>query len=98
LFYEKFFGHKYPFSKYDQIFVTQYNWGAMENIGCVTYTDAYVLKQKPTMSFSTGRINTRSNTILHELAHMWFGNLVTMEWWNNLWLKESFATFVSYYC
>jgi len=94
LFYEKFFGHKYPFSKYDQIFVTQYNWGAMENIGCVTYTDAYVLKQKPTMSFS----HRRSNTNLHELAHMWFGNLVTMEWWNNLWLKESFATFVSYYC
>ena len=93
-FYEKFFGHPFPFEKYDQIMCTEYNWGAMENVGCVTFTDFYVFKDEPSEWWTV----RRTSTVVHELAHMWFGNLVTMNWWNNLWLKESYATFTSFYC
>ena len=91
-FYAQLFDQPYPFSKYDQIFVPEYNSGAMENVGCVTYNEAYLFRDKAT---DNQRLD-RAETFLHELAHMWFGNLVTMRWWDDLWLNESFATYISY--
>ena len=91
-FYAKLFDRAYPFTKYDQVFVPEYNSGAMENVGCVTYNEAYLFRDNAT---DEERLD-RGETFLHELAHMWFGNLVTMRWWDNLWLNESFATYISY--
>ena len=89
-FFSDAFAYPYPWGKYDQIFVPEYNLGAMENPGLVTFTEAYINRGAATDAQRGGR----ANTILHEMAHMWFGDLVTMRWWDDLWLKESFADYM----
>ena len=90
-FFEDVFGLAYPFAKYDQLFVPEYNAGAMENAACVTFHEDYVFRSRVT----DAAYERRAETILHEMAHMWFGDLVTMRWWDDLWLNESFATWAS---
>ena len=91
-FYEDYFGVDYPFEKYDQVIVPDFNAGAMENVAAVTFTENLIKRGEYTRN-DKDRINS---IILHEMAHMWFGDLVTMRWWNGLWLNESFATYMSY--
>jgi aminopeptidase N len=90
-FFHEVFGYRYPWPKYDQLFVPEFNAGAMENAGCVTFLEDYVFRSKVTDT----SYERRAVTILHEMAHMWFGDLVTMRWWDDLWLNESFAEYVS---
>jgi aminopeptidase N len=90
-FFHQAFATRYPFGKYDQLFVPEYKAGAMENAGCVTFLEDYLFRSRVT----DFRRQSRATTILHEMAHMWFGDLVTMRWWDDLWLNESFATWAS---
>ncbi|MBY9076689.1 aminopeptidase N [Nocardioides sp. WL0053] len=92
-FFEDAFDFPYPFGKYDQLYVPEYNMGAMENAGCVTFRDEYLPRSRQTHAF----YEQRANTVLHEMAHMWFGDLVTMRWWDDLWLNESFAEWASHH-
>lgn len=89
-FFNELFDFPYPWGKYEQAFVPEYNLGAMENPGLVTFTESYVFTSRAADS----QYQARANTLLHEMAHMWFGDLVTMKWWDDLWLKESFADYM----
>lgn len=90
-YFESYFGIPYPFSKYDQVVVPEFNFGAMENVGAVTFSERFLSRGKVTRSMK----EKLASVILHEMAHMWFGNLVTMKWWDGLWLNESFATYMA---
>ena len=92
-FFEEIFDFPYPFEKYDQLYVPEYNMGAMENAGCITLRDEYLPRSRQPRSF----YEFRCSVILHEMAHMWFGDLVTMKWWDDLWLNESFAEWACYH-
>jgi aminopeptidase N len=89
-YFEERFGYPYVFGKYDQLFVPEFSAGAMENAGCVTFTELYVFRSRVTEALRM----RRAETLLHEMAHMWFGDLVTMRWWDGLWLNETFATYM----
>ena len=92
-FYQRNFGARYPFTKVDHVMSPDYKYGAMENVGCITYSDEIMCSEK---HMSIPKLTFFTVVIQHELCHMWFGNLVTMKWWNDLWLNEAFATSLSY--
>jgi aminopeptidase N len=90
-YFHRAFGTRYAFGKYDQLFVPEFKVGAMENAGAVTFHEKHIFRSRVTGA----QHQRRAETILHEMAHMWFGDLVTMRWWDDLWLNESFATWAS---
>ena len=92
-FFSESFGHPYPFTKVDHVMCPDYMYGAMENVGCITYNDALLCGEK---EVSLPSLTWQVSVVQHELCHMWFGNLVTMKWWNDLWLNEAFATSLAY--
>ena len=92
-YYEQMFDTPYPFDKLDSIFCPDYSMGAMENVGCITYNDDYIERDE---HFTRYKQENIFNTVAHEISHQWFGNLVTMQWWDDLWLNESFANMISY--
>ena len=92
-YYQEMFDQPYPFDKIDSIFCPDYSMGAMENVGCITYNDDYIARDSHFTKYKQQNI---FNTVAHEISHQWFGNLVTMKWWDDLWLNESFANMISY--